>query len=154
MTDFADATLDEIRPALAPLVASNAAFDGWNARAVKAAAETLGVDADVAALCFETPMAMVDTWFAHVDGAMAEKLPAERLATMHPRLRDATALVEAGAVRLEGEIARVRSGDTAHVVRRTAEGDRCTCPWYAKHRGSRGPCKHVLAADLVRKQQA
>ena len=37
---------------------------------------------------------------------------AERLATMHPRLRDATALVEAGAVRLDGDAAYVRSGDT------------------------------------------
>ncbi|MGH3365853.1 MAG: SWIM zinc finger family protein [Nocardioidaceae bacterium] len=78
---------------------------------------------------------------------------AERLAGMHPRLRDATALVEAGAVRLDGDTAYVRSGDTEHVVRRTDDGDRCTCPWYAKHKGSRGPCKHVLAADLIRKQQ-
>lgn len=78
----------------------------------------------------------------------------ERLATMHPRLRDATALVAAGAVRLDGSTAYVRSGDSEHVVRRTEAGDRCTCPWYAKHKGSRGPCKHVLAADLVRRQQA
>jgi hypothetical protein len=76
---------------------------------------------------------------------------AERLATMHPRLRDATALVESGSVRLEGDTAYVRSGDTEHVVRRTDDGDRCTCPWYAKHKGARGPCKHVLAADLIRR---
>lgn len=76
---------------------------------------------------------------------------AERLATMHPRLRDATALVETGSVRLEGDTAYVRSGDTEHVVRRTADGDRCTCPWYAKHKGARGPCKHVLAAGLIRR---
>lgn len=75
----------------------------------------------------------------------------ERLAAMHPRLRDALALVEAGAVRLEGDNGRVRSGDVEHVVRRTPDGDRCTCPWFGKHRGSRGPCKHVLAVDLVRK---
>jgi hypothetical protein len=78
----------------------------------------------------------------------------ERLATMHRRLRDATALVDAGVVRLDGTTAYVRSGDTEHVVRRIDDGDRCTCPWYAKHKGSRGPCKHVLAADLIRKQQA
>ena len=78
----------------------------------------------------------------------------ERLAAMHPRLRDAHALVDAGAVRLEGDAARVRSGDHEHVVRRTPEGDRCTCPWFAKHRGSRGPCKHVLAVDLVRRADA
>lgn len=77
---------------------------------------------------------------------------AERLAAMHPRLRDARALVDAGDVRLDGDTAYVQSGGTEHVVRRTADGDRCTCPWYAKHKGSRGPCKHVLAADLVRRE--
>ncbi|MDR1187609.1 MAG: SWIM zinc finger domain-containing protein [Bifidobacteriaceae bacterium] len=24
--------------------------------------------------------------------------------------------------------------------------DRCTCPWWVKYHGTRGPCKHVLAA--------
>ena len=27
--------------------------------------------------------------------------------------------------------------------------DRCTCPWWGKHRGTRGPCKHVLAARMA-----
>ena len=77
---------------------------------------------------------------------------AERLAAMHPRLRDATALVEAGAVRIADDTAYVLSGGSEHVVRQTADGDRCTCPWFAKHRGSRGPCKHVLAVDMVRRR--
>jgi hypothetical protein len=77
---------------------------------------------------------------------------ADRLEAMHPRLRDATALVEAGAIRIDGEAAYVQSGGSEHVVRRTTEGDRCTCPWFAKHKGSRGPCKHVLAVDLVRRR--
>ncbi|MGY2875881.1 hypothetical protein ACVW00_003071 [Marmoricola sp. URHA0025 HA25] len=75
---------------------------------------------------------------------------AERLAAMHPRLRDARALLDAGAVRLDGDIAHVRSGDVEHVVRRTPDGDRCTCPWFARHQGSRGPCKHALAVNLLR----
>ncbi|PWC04323.1 SWIM zinc finger family protein [Agromyces badenianii] len=79
---------------------------------------------------------------------------ADRLQAMHPRLRDATALLDADAIRLEGETAYVRSGDSEHVVRSTTDWDRCTCPWFAKHKGSRGPCKHVLAADLFRKRQA
>jgi len=74
------------------------------------------------------------------------------LTAMHPRLRNATELVDAGAVRIDGDVAYVRSGDSEHVVRSTAEGDRCTCPWYAKHKGSRGPCKHVLAVDLLRRR--
>lgn len=76
---------------------------------------------------------------------------AGRLAAMHPRLRDARALVEKGDVRLDGETGYVRSGDAEHVVRRTPQGDRCTCPWFGKHRGSRGPCKHVLAVDMMRR---
>lgn len=78
----------------------------------------------------------------------------DRLAAMHPRLRDASALLDAGAIRLDGDSAYVRSGESEHVVRRTPDGDRCTCPWFAKHQGSRGPCKHVLAADLARKRNA
>ncbi len=79
---------------------------------------------------------------------------ADRLAAMHPRLRDARALLDAGAVRIEGDMGYVRSGESEHVVRRTPDGDRCTCPWFAKHRGSRGPCKHVLAVDLARRRHA
>lgn len=73
---------------------------------------------------------------------------------MHPRLRDARALLEAGAVRLDPadpDVTLVRSGDSDHVVRSTASGPRCSCPWYGKHKGSRGPCKHVLAAELFRR---
>lgn len=28
-------------------------------------------------------------------------------------------------------------------------GARCTCSWYLKHTGNRGPCKHVLAATMM-----
>ncbi|MGH3545060.1 MAG: SWIM zinc finger family protein, partial [Mycobacteriales bacterium] len=84
-------------------------------------------------------------------GYFHRELPydADRLAAMHPRFRDATALVDAGAVRLDGDANYVRSRDVEHVVRRTPEGDRCTCPWFGKYKGSRGPCKHVLAVELV-----
>ena len=73
------------------------------------------------------------------------------LESMHPRLRDARQLVDAGAVRLEGDVGYVRSGDAEHVVRRTPEGLRCTCPWYGKYRDARGPCKHLLAVELARR---
>ncbi|MEU5883424.1 SWIM zinc finger family protein [Spirillospora sp. NPDC047279] len=71
------------------------------------------------------------------------------LAAMHPRLRDARALAESGAVTVTPTGARVASGGTEHHVTRTGGGTRCTCPWWGKHRGGRGPCKHVLAAELV-----
>jgi ubiquinone biosynthesis protein COQ9 len=93
MTDLADATLDELRAALAPMVAQNAAFDGWSPRAVEMAADSAGVDRDVMRLAFASPVEMIDAWFASVDAAMLERLPADRLAAMKIRARIAT-LVE------------------------------------------------------------
>ncbi len=75
----------------------------------------------------------------------------EALEAMHPRLRSAQALVAEGALRTDPtdpDITFVRSGDTEHVVRRANNGFTCSCPWYGKHKSSRGPCKHVLAAEL------
>lgn len=95
MMDLADATLDELREALAPTVASNAAFDGWTATALDAAANIHGVDPDVARLAFSGgAVAMIDAWFASVDRAMAARFTPEALAAMKIRAR-ITALVEA-----------------------------------------------------------
>jgi len=89
-----DATLDEIRAALASDVAANAAFDGWNARAVSAAAAAHGVDADVAALAFPGGATdMIDAWFAGIDAAMLAAFLPGQLAAMKIRQRIA-ALVE------------------------------------------------------------
>ncbi len=94
MTAIADMTLDELRAALAPHLASNAAFDGWSAAAVTAAADAIGADRDVARLAIPgRPVEMIDLWFAHVDREMARRLPPERLATMKIRAK-ITALVE------------------------------------------------------------
>ncbi len=91
----ADATLDEIRAALAPLIATNAAFDGWSPRALETAASQAGVDADIARIAFPGgAVEMIDAWFAHVDALMADALPPEVLATMKVREK-ITALVEA-----------------------------------------------------------
>jgi hypothetical protein len=68
----------------------------------------------------------------------------------NPRLRAARALVDAGAVHLDGETATVTVEDHSHRVR-FAEGRlTCTCRWWAEYRGERGPCKHALAAHLAR----
>lgn len=90
-----DPTLDELRAALVGAVAGNAAFDGWNERAVVTAAETAGIDPDLARLAFSGgAMAMIDAWFASIDAGMAGRLPPARLAAMKIRAR-ITALVEA-----------------------------------------------------------
>ncbi|HEX7693004.1 MAG TPA: COQ9 family protein [Sphingomonas sp.] len=90
----ADPTLDEIREALAPLVADNAAFDGWKAAARDLAADQLGVDRDVALLALPDATAMIDAWFGSIDRGMVETLPPETLGKMKVREKIA-ALVEA-----------------------------------------------------------
>jgi hypothetical protein len=68
-----------------------------------------------------------------------------------PRLRSAKALADSGAVRLHDGLAIVTVGDHAHRVGLTSDGAVfCTCEWWAKYRGSRGSCTHVLAAELAR----
>lgn len=72
-----------------------------------------------------------------------------QLDDLNPRLADARALLQAGAVRLTSSTpldAEVHSADVSYRVREVDGLVRCTCPWFAKHQGERGPCKHVLAA--------
>lgn len=81
-----------------------------------------------------------------------------RVEEMQPRLGNARKLVEGGLVRA------VRGGDpavatfevqgtgTLHRVRLSDAQQSCTCPWFSKYQGQRGPCKHVLAASLVQEE--
>jgi hypothetical protein len=79
---------------------------------------------------------------------------AARVERMNPRLRNARTLVAAGAVRLDGDLATVVVDDHAYRVRFSGDGGAaCTCPWWARYRGGRGKCKHVLAAELARAGQ-
>lgn len=72
------------------------------------------------------------------------------LEDLNPRLADARALLQTGAVQLVTASpleATVQSADVSYRVREHGGLLRCTCPWFAKHQGERGPCKHVLAAQ-------
>jgi len=76
------------------------------------------------------------------------------IAQLQPRLKDARKLVAENGVRIEkrtGEEveAWVQGSGVEHRVRLNAEGVRCTCPWFSKHQGERGPCKHVLALQIT-----
>jgi SWIM zinc finger len=88
------------------------------------------------------------------DGYFHRELPYDPavLAGMHPRLRDARALLDARSVTVTPEGALIVSNGTEYRVTRAADGtSRCTCPWWGRYRGGRGPCKHILAADLARR---
>lgn len=89
-----DPTLDEIRLALAPHLARDAAFDGWGKGAIASAAKSHGIDPEIAALAFPGGATdMIDAWFGWIDTEMARRLPSEMLAAMKIRQRIA-ALVE------------------------------------------------------------
>jgi hypothetical protein len=78
-----------------------------------------------------------------------------RVEEMQPRLGNARRLVEQGKVRrlgsARGDMAdyEVQGTGTMHRVRLSPEADSCTCPWFSKYLGQRGPCKHILAATLL-----
>lgn len=84
------------------------------------------------------------------DLAMVEKL--------NPRLKSAGALHRNGAVKLkdseDGHSAEVQSDGVVHRVTYGSSGSSCTCPWYSKHQGTRGPCKHVLATEMALDESA
>jgi ubiquinone biosynthesis protein COQ9 len=89
-----DPTLDEIRLAIAPLLPAHAAFDGWNDKAVLAAAADIGVDGDIALLVFKSggAMALIDAWVDSVDAEMGQRLSPVTVEAMKIRQR-ITALV-------------------------------------------------------------
>jgi hypothetical protein len=74
---------------------------------------------------------------------------ADRIATLQPRVRRAARITAADLTvqRVEGgHEVFVRSGEIEHRVLLTGAGARCTCLWHSRHGGSRGLCRHVLAA--------
>jgi hypothetical protein len=73
---------------------------------------------------------------------------------VQPRLKAARKLCAEDGVEIltsaEDRIeADVRGSGVKHRVRLTGDGFSCTCPWFSKHQGRRGPCKHVLAVQLA-----
>ncbi len=90
-------------------------------------------------------------------GFFRRELPFDlgRTERLQPRLREARRLVEQAAVRIDpGDTSGLAAwvsgtGGVEYRVRSTQNAWICTCPWYGRHRGDRGPCKHVLAVQLV-----
>lgn len=78
----------------------------------------------------------------------------EQIEDMQPRLKAARKLVSEQAIlalkpdennRLQFQ---VKGSGISHIVSLDESGDRCTCPWYSKYLGQRGPCKHILAVQI------
>ena len=83
-----DLTLDEIRAALGPRIAAEAAFDGWSNRALEQAAALAGVPAPVARLAFPGgAMDMIEAWIGATDARMEAAFAGGELDTLPVRDR-------------------------------------------------------------------
>lgn len=75
---------------------------------------------------------------------------------LQPRLKAARKLIEENKVRAGKKTKTtaevfVQSSDVEHRVVLKGGGSenwKCTCPWFAKYENKRGPCKHILAAQI------
>lgn len=77
-----------------------------------------------------------------------------RIIGLNPRIKNAEKLIEGGKVEIlnsnkERTEARVEGTDVHHTVIIEEEKERCTCEWFSKYQGERGPCKHVLAVKKL-----
>ena len=78
----------------------------------------------------------------------------DQIEAMQPRLQNARSLLAEGGIEVLSRPAddavdvSVPGTEVKHHVRLRPDGDRCSCPWFSKHQGDRGPCKHILAARM------
>lgn len=77
-----------------------------------------------------------------------------RIIGLNPRIKNAEKLIESGKVEIlnnnkERTEARVEGTGVHHTVIIDEEKERCTCEWFSKYQGERGPCKHVLAVKKL-----
>jgi len=78
----------------------------------------------------------------------------ERILSLNPRMKGANKLIEDRKVHIirneKGRTeARVEGSGVRHTVIFDKGLERCTCEWYSKYQGERGPCKHVLAVKKM-----
>lgn len=77
-----------------------------------------------------------------------------RILGLNPRMKNAEKLIEDGKVEIlnntkERTEARVEGTGVHHTVILEEDKERCTCEWFSKYQGERGPCKHVLAVKKI-----
>lgn len=73
-----------------------------------------------------------------------------RILSLNPRMKDAEKLLAEDKVRIISQTgerveANVSGSGVTHTVILNGEIQRCTCTWFSRHQGERGPCKHILA---------
>lgn len=125
-------------------------------------AEQLASDLGLAKAEVESALAVLGSrglagFDANMQNYFHRELPfdLDRVEEMQPRLGNARKLVEGGQVRRLPStdagtgLFEVQGTGTMHRVKFADGQQSCTCPWFSKYQGQRGPCKHILAASLV-----
>lgn len=78
----------------------------------------------------------------------------DKVEQLQPRLKGAKKLLEENRVAvmryLDDNTIELAVGGTGvdHIVLLGGDIAKCTCPWFSKYLGQRGPCKHILAAKM------
>jgi hypothetical protein len=77
-----------------------------------------------------------------------------RILSLNPRLGEAEKLITGGKVNIVSRDvnrieAHVEGTGVTHVVVIDSLQTRCTCTWFSRNRGERGPCKHILAVKKL-----
>ncbi len=90
------------------------------------------------------------------NGFFFRRLPFKpnRIVSLNPRLKSALKLLEEGKVTIvsrsdSGVEAEVEGSGVVHIVSLKESKERCTCTWYARHQGTRGDCKHIMAVKKM-----
>lgn len=90
------------------------------------------------------------------NGFFYRRLPFKlnRIIGLNPRMKNAEKLITEGKVEILNKKtarteARVEGTGVHHTVIIESDKERCTCEWFSKYQGERGPCKHVLAVKKL-----
>ncbi|MCT2407130.1 SWIM zinc finger domain-containing protein [Chryseobacterium antibioticum] len=90
------------------------------------------------------------------NGFFYRRLPFQlnRIIGLNPRMKNAEKLIAEGKVQILNKSlarteARVEGTGVHHTVIIDNSKERCTCEWFSKYQGERGPCKHVLAVKKL-----
>lgn len=82
----------------------------------------------------------------------------DSISDINPRYAAAHQLADNGCVSTkhldERKFWNVASKDVSYRVESIEERYRCTCPWFERHQYKKGPCKHILAVEIMESRAA
>lgn len=130
----------------------------WDAHIdIEEVATRIGTPSEQIRTCLATLGSRGLVGFDLIDSAYFHReLPFDlsRVEQLQTRLLQARKLIDNDQVRVGTRTSdqvevMVGGSGVQHRVRWNGNEARCTCPWFAQHGMTRGPCKHILASKMV-----